>query len=101
MNLLTCQQAADLPNVSVGTVITVEVCCETPTPTQLECDADATYTVTPYLHFPTPQDCSVLSASYAPSQCDYHCRQACANVLGLSSVPDISIVSPCLRNRNH
>ena len=59
----------------------------------LQCDSDSNYAVTPYLHYPTPQDCSVLTASYAPSQCNYHCRQACANALGLSTVPDLSVVS--------
>ena len=93
VNILTCQDAADVEGFTSGTVITVEVCCEDIPPTSLECDDDSTYAVTPYLHYPTPQDCSVLTASYAPSQCNYHCRQACANALGLSTVPDISVVS--------
>jgi hypothetical protein len=92
VNVLTCQQAADVPGFTDGTVITVEVCCEPPPP-QLQCDADSTYAVTTGLHYPTPQDCSVLRSNYAASQCNYHCRQACANALGLSTVPDISVVS--------
>ena len=58
----------------------------------LQCPS-STYAVTPYLYYPTPQDCTVLTANYAASQCNYHCRRACANALGLSTVPDISVVS--------
>jgi len=83
VNILTCEQAADVPGFSTGTVITVEVCCQPPPPPPPPCDDDATHAVTPYLHYPTPQDCTVLQANYDASQCNFHCRQACADALGL------------------
>ena len=93
MNVLTCQQAADVDGFSTGTVITVEICCEPPPTPPMPCDDESTYAVTPYLHYPVPQDCAVLQANYVASQCNYHCRKACADALGLSTIPDISVVS--------
>ena len=93
VNVLTCQDGANVDGFSSGTVITVEMCCELPTLPSLTCDADSTYAVTPYLHYPTPQDCAVLTSNYQASQCNYHCRKACAEAMGLAAVPDLAVVS--------
>ena len=70
VNILTCQDAADVEGFSSGTVITVEVCCDAPPP----CGPGTYENTTPLLYYGSGSTCAdVDSMISAGTGCGYHC----------------------------
>jgi hypothetical protein len=74
VNVLTCQQAADVPGFTVGTVITVEVCCVPPQPVMPACGSATYPSVTSLLYFGAGSTCTDVSVQLNDGTgCGFHC----------------------------